>query len=655
MGEEFLNRLYKDMYKSEDVMHGIDQKYIGKKEENIKAYLDRMEYMHNQALEHNHMIALKEFYYRKYVIKEENIPSSYYKLKDKISFEKGKGHINFDETKIKELNNELIRNQKESLDLWLDYLLSDDANYPFWAKYWAFKGMLTMGNFNKETGEYEKRSKSTTNMFADLNREALAITIDHMIKFLNGIKVSDEILNKLLENGSFKKIYSYVLKNINKKELNKTDNGIWKKYSQGSDYSILQKDIVGKGTGWCTAGGSFAEYQLGVGDFYIYYSYDKNGMPTIPRIAIRTDCNHIVEVRGIAQNQNLEPNMEQIVLKKLSEFTDKEKYIKKIFDMKKITELYGKDNYSDEELAFLYEIGYKIDGFGYSKDPRIKEILETRDKKNDLAHLFKTTKANIGLSEEELNDNTIYYEGNLIFNGLPNIKMPKIFKGNLIIMNLSSAVNLKLPKQFYGNLFLNDLKEAQNLILPPIFKGDLYLDGLEDPTFLNLPSIFFGNISLKSIKKVDNFNLPTVFNGSINLSNLTDSKNLKLPTTLNGNLNLNSIEKDVELELPKTINGDVYLNNLKTIRKMTFPETMNGNLYLNSLTDCNNLVLPKSIHGSLYLNNLQNIKELVLPEKVDNIYLYSVNDLDKTYLPIEFSKIYLNNGAIIAKEERILK
>ena len=31
MGEEFLNRLYKDMYKSEEVMHGIDQKYIGKK------------------------------------------------------------------------------------------------------------------------------------------------------------------------------------------------------------------------------------------------------------------------------------------------------------------------------------------------------------------------------------------------------------------------------------------------------------------------------------------------------------------------------------------------------------------------------------------------------------------------------------------------
>lgn len=47
--------------------------------------------------------------------------------------------------------------------------------------------------------------------------------------------------------------------------------------------------------------------------------------------------NEIGEVRGTSKNQNLESNMEPILDKKLEEFPDKDKYKKKVHDMKLLT------------------------------------------------------------------------------------------------------------------------------------------------------------------------------------------------------------------------------------------------------------------------------------------------------------------------------
>lgn len=86
----------------------------------------------------------------------------------------------------------------------------------------------------------------------------------------------------------------------------------------------------------------------------------------------------IAEIRGVLEDQNIELELEDIVEKKLDEFPDKERYKKKVSDMKKLTNIYK--NYklnqelSKEELRFLYEIDSPIVGFGYYKDPRIEEI-----------------------------------------------------------------------------------------------------------------------------------------------------------------------------------------------------------------------------------------------------------------------------------------
>ena len=119
----------------------------------------------------------------------------------------------------------------------------------------------------------------------------------------------------------------------------------------------LVNSIQGKGTGWCTAGEETAKTQLSNGDFYVYYSYDSNNQPTIPRIAIRMEDNKIAEIRGIAKDQNIEPDMESVVDKKLEEFPDKDEYKQKVEDMRILTKIYKEyqtRELSIEELRFLY-------------------------------------------------------------------------------------------------------------------------------------------------------------------------------------------------------------------------------------------------------------------------------------------------------------
>ena len=65
------------------------------------------------------------------------------------------------------------------------------------------------------------------------------------------------------------------------------------------EYLKLYNSLQGYNTGWCTAGSrETAKEQLEEGDFYVYYSKDKNGNYTIPRLAIRMSEDEIAEIRG---------------------------------------------------------------------------------------------------------------------------------------------------------------------------------------------------------------------------------------------------------------------------------------------------------------------------------------------------------------------
>jgi len=200
----FIDRLFRDLYKDPQVQHHSKNKETDKYNI-IKNYISTLEKVHKKAMEREERIDyLKTLYHNKYVIKKEDIPDSYYKNQERLALERGFGHIVLNEAAKERLQQEIIDNQTSSLDVWLDYFLSEDAKfYPFWAKYWAFQGMLKLGSYDKTKRTFNKRTKDTVSPFADLNREALAKSIDLIIKYVGKEEIEEKELEVIVKRGSF--------------------------------------------------------------------------------------------------------------------------------------------------------------------------------------------------------------------------------------------------------------------------------------------------------------------------------------------------------------------------------------------------------------------------------------------------------------------
>lgn len=686
MGESFLNRLYKDLYNSDEVVHTAINSDT--KDERVRKYLERLRKVEELARDskYNGLELLKKMYYDKYIIKEENIPESYFELQKKMALERGMGHIEITEDMKKQLTKDIINDQKSSLDTWLDYLINDDANYPEWFKYYAFQGMIRLGSYDKATRTFNKRTSSTTNIFVDLNREALALVYDDLCEVLNGKKVDDEVLQKLLVGGSFSKLYSYTLElsDKNNKDISDDTKGIWIKYNKGSEPDELVNSLKGKGTGWCTAGKETARQQLESGDFYVYYTKDSNNEYKQPRIAIRMEGSRIGEIRGINEHQNLESEMEEVLEEKLKEFPDRDKYKKKVNDMKKLTDIYNEyknKELTNEELRFLYEVDKKIEGFGYKEDPRIEEILKERNKKEDLAKVFNCSPDQISGNPDDVlaGKGIIYFYDDLDLRNLTDakgLKLPRHVKGDLTLVNLISIEDLVLPEAINGNLNLNGLTRAKGLRLPEIIGDSLFLSNLTSAQNIVFPKEIGGCLHLEKLTYAENLTFPETIGRNLNLNGLTSAKGLVLPENIGESLYLGNLTSAIGLVLPKTIGGGAldlgglisakglilpksirdYLNleNLTDIECLILPETIGGNLCLNSLSSAKDLTLPQSVGGHLRLDSLTSAENLTFPETINyDLDLSNLTDAKELKLP-QYIKGSLNLSNLTYVKDLVL-
>ena len=344
----------------------------------------------------------------------DDLPENFFDLDKKIAREQGHGDIEVTAEMKEQIFESTVKDQEASLSLWLDYLASKDAMYPTWLKYYAIRSITGLAEFDKEKHEFKKRSKNTRSVFPDLNREALAYVLDAVEKQYGQEPeekdIDDPEFKKLLKGANFAKLYAYAIEKVTpaSAEQKKTIEGEWIKYDQGSNHAPLFNSLQGHGTGWCTAGEATAQAQLEQGDFYVYYSQDEQGNNTIPRIAIRLQNNGIAEIRGINYEQNLEPALVDIAKEKAQTLPGHGQYEKKSSDMKFLTAIEKKmaksQDLTKDELKFLYEMDNPIEGFGYQKDPRIKELRNQRDKGKDRLVIFECEPSQIAKNEQELKE-----------------------------------------------------------------------------------------------------------------------------------------------------------------------------------------------------------------------------------------------------------
>ena len=366
--EKFLDVLYKELYKSDEVLHTKEKSDT--KEQSIKRYMDRLETIHNKANTDSKKNLVKRLYFDKYVIKKDNL-SHFLSDADKLG---------------------IINAQKKSLSTWIDYLTDENAKYPMWAKYWVFQQILKMGTYDELNDKYTRRTKKTVKPFIEANPEMIAKCIGNLIRLLGNEKLSTQEIRKLASDISFEKMYIEYQKN--RKEQYKSDEGIWIKYNDGDEAGAkrLAASLEGYNTGWCTANEETAINQLcgkgGYigGDFYVYYTKDEEGEYKNPRIAIRFNGQaNIAEIRGVEEHQNLEEEMIPVLESKLKEMTflleeDIYKYINKINDLKLLLIIKEKTikniPLTEEEIKKLY---FNKFGFGWENDPLVNRIKEKRN------------------------------------------------------------------------------------------------------------------------------------------------------------------------------------------------------------------------------------------------------------------------------------
>ena len=542
---DMISKVYTNLHNSDRVLRASN--VSDKKRERLLKYFERLEELHNKVSKTksvNGEKLLKCFYYDLYVIKPENIPDAYFQNQVRLARERGYGNIELTEEDKRRMTEEVIDDQKKSLDKWIEYFLYDEESksYEMWEMFWVFQGLQNLGKYDKETGKFSKRDKTTVYPFPPVEREYIFTTLKLMEDFLKD-KKGEEDIKQALSTGNFKLLYEYVIKQsfLKGEHQSNNDDGKWIKYEQGSDYNILRDSLQGYYTGWCTAAGeNFAKSQLAGGDFYVYYSLDKNGEAKVPRIAIRMDGkDKIGEIRGIADNQNMEPEMMPILEEKLKEFPDRDKYLKKEYDMKLLTLIDKKVNNNIElnvdELKFLYEINSKIEGFGYRKDPRIEEIKRKRNERRDYSLIFNVKEEEIALSQEEY---------------LNNPEKFKALPGNIYLDSLTSAEGLVLPQQVGGNIDLSFLTSAEGLVLPESIGGSIILFSLTSADGLVLPESIGGSIILDSLTSAEGLILPQQVGGNIDLHYLTSAKGLVLPQHVGGSIDLSSLASAEGLVLP---------------------------------------------------------------------------------------------------------
>ncbi len=438
----------------------------------IQNYLDRLSHLINPPplerypnfdRKQRNLEMLKHSLYDQIIIKPDEIPEGYFQSIIQRHEEEGRPIETIPDDIKKDLTDTVIKDQRESLDIWIDYLSSSDAKYPDWFKYYTLRSVLVMGRYDKGKRKFQERSKTgkSVSQFPELIRDALAFVADAVaakqigtlssLKYGYGIKPEEKAeFEKMLKEGdpNFARLYAWAIDKITpiSEELLQQTKGQWVRYSKGSDGQKVVDALVQYGTGWCIRGEGMAKKYLETSDLEIYFSLDQEGKPVVPRIVIVTRDGKIDEVRGVAEQEHWDPYITNIVEQKLTELPDGLKFKKRVADMQRMTMIYHKSfsvdrktavktyldpNLTKEELRFLYQVDGKIEGFGYNiPDPRITEILAKRNPDEDMLVIFDCERSQIARNIGEISQNTKAYVGPLetgVFDKLSRYKIEHIY------------------------------------------------------------------------------------------------------------------------------------------------------------------------------------------------------------------------------------
>lgn len=462
---EFLRRRFPTLTKSPEVMTAAKRtrgrtgvEVPREPEPLIQNYLNRFKEIikRDEPQERTRGItALKKVLVNRYVVRVEDIPDSYWQSQMRVVRNRGRlgDWQDLSKEELFKIKKEHLaqtkEDQKGSLEEWIDYLASDKSSYlPDYLKYWVFQGMLRLERYEKgeegKPGRFPERPtgrQRSVKMFPEVNERALKfIASAYDAKFKNQSinfrydipQSAQEVFLEALGKKDFRSLYGWgqeYIPSISEEEMQTTE-GQWITYAQVSEAKTLSRTLQGKGSGWCIAGENVAHDYLKNGDLSIYYTRDREGDLTIPRVVIVSQGSRVTEVRGIEWEENVDYYIKgtNIIGDKLKEIPGGEQFFETDADTKQLTAIDRKITsgmqLDTDELTFLYEIDRPIKYFGFKKDPRIAELKSQRNPEEDMPIVFGCTLDQIAHRVSEIREDTKAYVGPLergIFNRLQGI------------------------------------------------------------------------------------------------------------------------------------------------------------------------------------------------------------------------------------------
>ena len=144
-------------------------------------------------------------------------------------------------------------------------------------------------------------------------------------------------------------------------------------------------------------------------DIYIYFVNEE------PKLMIYLyDGKRVNGVFGYGENNSIEEEYLDELKKQLTKFKCNHNEIGKVNNLIKLYDIRSrKDDLTKEDLEFLYQIKVPVKGFNNEVEDMLNEILEDRDRNEDIASLLDISADNITGDIDELSDETECFIGNL--------------------------------------------------------------------------------------------------------------------------------------------------------------------------------------------------------------------------------------------------
>ena len=118
---DIISKFYTNLHNTDRVLKASD--LSDNRRERLFKYFERLEELHKKVANSESKTGeklLKSFYYDLYVIKPEDIPESYFQKQISIARERGYGNIKLTPENRKQMIDQIIEDQKESLDKWIE-------------------------------------------------------------------------------------------------------------------------------------------------------------------------------------------------------------------------------------------------------------------------------------------------------------------------------------------------------------------------------------------------------------------------------------------------------------------------------------------------------------------------------------------------------